>query len=176
MSAVLLSAVASVLDHMARSHLLGLVALLAYGIALGLITWGVALEVRSYRRLSAVDALRRALHQPGTPADAVRSSCLTWLDTLGPALPDAASARTALDICKSSEDVRAMLRHQVLEPLRLQARQAGQRAGLQGAALVAITPSPALDGFVSGLRALALLREVAGLYGLRPGATVTGSP
>lgn len=172
-SAALLSAVASVLDHMARSRLLGLVALLAYGGALGLIAWGAALEMRSYRRLSALDALRRALQQPGIPADVVRSSCLAWLDTLGPALPDAVTAQAALNACASADEVRAMLRHQVLDPLRVQARHAGQRAALQGVALVAITPSPALDGLVSSLRALALLREVAGLYGLRPGATVT---
>lgn len=172
-SAVLLSAVASVLDHMARSRLLGVVALLAYGTALGLIAWGAALELRSYRRLAAVDVLRRVLQQPEAPVDEVRASCLAWLDTLGPGLPGAAAARAALITCTSAEEVRATLRRRVLELLRLQARQAGQRAGLQGGALVAIMPSPALGGFASGLRALGLIREVAGLYGLRPGVTVT---
>lgn len=172
-SAVLLSAAASVLDHMARSHVLGLVALFAYGTALGLIAWGVALEVRSYRRLKAVDALRRVLHRSEASVDEMRASCLAWLNTLGPTLPGAVTARAALNDCRSVQEVRAALRQRVLEPLRLQARHAGQRAGLQGGALVAITPSPALGGFASGLRALALIREVAGLYGLRPGTTVT---
>ena len=174
-SAVLLSAVASVLDHMARSRLLGLAALLAYGAALGLIAWGATLEVRSYRRLAAVDALRQALRQPGASVDEMRRSCLVWLDGLGSGLPDAAAARAALAGCVSAAEVRATLRRRVLEPQRLQARQAGQRAGVQGAALVAVTPSPALDGLASGLRALGLIREVAGLYGLRPGTAVTAA-
>jgi len=57
--------------------------------------------------------------------------------------------------------------------LRQATRRFGDRAALEGGALVAISPSPALDGVVAGLRGLSLLRQVAALHGLRPGAAVT---
>lgn len=160
-------------DQMARSPLLGAATLALYAATLGALGWGIALELRAYHRLAAVDGLRRLLLDPACPADAARRASRAWLEGVARHLPHAAAARAALDACTNADEVRATLRHLVLEPLRERARCLGQRAGLQGAALVAVTPSAALDGLVAGLRALALIREVAGLYGLRPGASVT---
>jgi putative membrane protein len=39
--------------------------------------------------------------------------------------------------------------------------------------IVAVSPSPALDGVLAGLRGLSLLRQVATLHGMRPGGAVT---
>ena len=44
---------------------------------------------------------------------------------------------------------------------------------LEGGLVVAISPSPALDGVLAGLRGLSLLRQVAAIHGRRPGAAVT---
>ena len=44
---------------------------------------------------------------------------------------------------------------------------------MQGGVVVAISPSPALDGVLAGLRGLSLLRQVAAIHGMRPGAAVT---
>ncbi|MGH7095871.1 MAG: DUF697 domain-containing protein [Stellaceae bacterium] len=44
---------------------------------------------------------------------------------------------------------------------------------MEGGAAVAITPSEVLDGLFAGLRAITLIRRIAQLYGLRPGAAVT---
>ena len=38
--------------------------------------------------------------------------------------------------------------------------------------VVAISPSPALDGVLAGLRGLLLLRQVAAIHGMRPGGAV----
>jgi hypothetical protein len=51
-----------------------------------------------------------------------------------------------------------MLGHCAIEPLREQAK--------------AIIPSLALEGLAAGLRSLNLIREIATLYGLRPGLSV----
>jgi putative membrane protein len=67
----------------------------------------------------------------------------------------------------------AVLRDRVVRSLQESARQAGNRAAIQEGAVVAITPSSALDGILAGLRALALIRQVARIYGLRPGPAVT---
>jgi uncharacterized membrane protein YcjF (UPF0283 family) len=39
--------------------------------------------------------------------------------------------------------------------------------------MVAIIPSPALEGLAAGLRSLKLIWEIAALYGLRPGVSLT---
>ena len=75
--------------------------------------------------------------------------------------------------CTTTDEVRAMLAHRAIEPLREQATAIGARAASQGAAMVAIIPSPALEGLAAGLRSLKLIREIASLYGLRPGVSVT---
>lgn len=40
---------------------------------------------------------------------------------------------------------------------------------------MAISPSPALDVVLAGLRGLSLLRQVAAVHGMHPGAAVTSS-
>lgn len=62
---------------------------------------------------------------------------------------------------------------EVSEPLRQTSRVAGQRAALEGGVMVAISPSPALDGVLAGLRGLSLVRQVAQIHGLRPNLAVT---
>ena len=69
--------------------------------------------------------------------------------------------------------LRAVLRRQVAGPLRQASRVAGQRAALEGGVMVAISPSPALDGVLAGLRGLSLVRQVAQIHGLRPNLAVT---
>ena len=57
--------------------------------------------------------------------------------------------------------------------MRKATHRAGRRAALEGGALIAITPSPALEGAIAALRGAALLRQVASIYGIRPGLMVT---
>lgn len=168
-----LAMVGFVLDQMARSPALGAVTLAVVLVAVAAILWGLLLELRSYRRLARVDRIRALLRQPGCPVEEARRACAQWLDTVAAHLPDPLGTRGALDACRSTDEVRAMMRHQPLEILRAKAKAVGTRAGLQAGFLVAITPSPALDGLVAGLRSLSLIRQVAALYGLRPGLSVT---
>ena len=58
----------------------------------------------------------------------------------------------AMNGCTTTDEVRAMLAHRAIEPLREQATAIGTRAASQGAAMVAIIPSPALEGLAAGLR------------------------
>ncbi|WP_043838683.1 DUF697 domain-containing protein [Muricoccus aerilatus] len=69
--------------------------------------------------------------------------------------------------------LRAALRKHLAGHLREATRAAGNRAALEGGVVVAISPSPALDGVLAGLRGLSLLRQVAAIHGMRPGAAVT---
>lgn len=170
---LVLSMAGFAVDQFARSQVLGILTLAAYGIGGGLLLWGVQMEVSAYRRLTRVDALRAMLARPGVPLEAARSAARAWLATVPAALPDPAGTSAALERCISVEELAAILRNGALDPLRAQARRLGRDAAIQGGLLVAITPSPALDGLIAGLRSLRLVRQVASLYGLRPGPSVT---
>jgi len=169
----LLALTGFVVDQMARSVVLGWASLAIVTAGILAVLWGVTREIRSYRRLTRVDALRAKLRPPAVPIEIARTECAAWLKTVADNLSDPEQIRLAMNGCATTDEIRAMLAHRVIEPLREQATALGARAASQGAALVAIIPSPALDGLAAGLRSLKLIRDVAALYGLRPGVSVT---
>ena len=169
----LLSLIGFVIDQMARSAALGFVSLGVATAGVGAILWGIGREIRAFRRLKHVDELRKKLRPPAVPVEIARRECEAWLKTVAHKLRDPDQVRLAMNGCATTEEVRAMLSHRAVEPLREQASAIGARAASQGAALVAIIPSPALEGLAAGLRSLSLIREIATLYGLRPSLTVT---
>jgi putative membrane protein len=169
----LLSLIGFVVDQMARSTVLGWVSLLTVTAGVLAITYGIGREIRSFRCLARVDTLRRKLRPPAVSVEIARAECTAWLQTVAHKLVDPDSVRLALNGCTTTDEVCAMLAHRAIEPLREQATAIGARAASQGAALVAIIPSPALEGLAAGLRSLKLIREIASLYGFRPGVTVT---
>jgi len=169
----LLSLIGFVADQMARSPVLGWASLATVTAGLLAVLCGITREVRSYRRLIRVDALRAKLRPPAVPVEVARAECAAWLKTVAHRLADPDQVRLAMNGCATTDEVRAMLAHRAIEPLREQATAIGARAASQGAAMVAIIPSPALEGLAAGLRSLKLIREIASLYGLRPGMSVT---
>ncbi len=169
----LLSLIGFVVDQMARSPVLGWASLATVAAGVFAVLLGVGREVRSYRRLTRVDALRSKLRPPAVPVELARAECAAWLETVAHRLAEPEQVRLAMNGCASTDEVRAMLAHRAVEPLREQAMAIGTRAASQGAAMVAIIPSPALEGLAAGLRSLKLIREIATLYGLRPGLSVT---
>lgn len=168
-----LSFIGFVVDQMARSTALGWASLVTVAAGVLAVLYGVAREVRSYQRLTRVDGLRNKLRPPTVPVEVARAECTAWLETVAAKLADPESVRLAMNGCTTTDEVRAMLAHRAIEPLRDQATAIGARAASQGAAMVAIIPSPALEGLAAGLRSLKLIREIASLYGLRPGLSVT---
>ncbi len=169
----LLSLIGFVFDQMGRSAVLGWTSLAIVIAGILAVLSGIAREIRSYRRLARVDSLRARLRPPGVSVEIARAECTAWLKTVADKLADPDQVRLAMNGCATTEEVRAMLAHRAIEPLRQQATAIGTRAASQGAAMVAIIPSPALEGLAAGLRSLKLIREIASLYGLRPGLSVT---
>ena len=169
----ILSMIGFVVDQMARSAALGLTTAGVFSVAAAAIIWGALIEVRSYRRLTVVDRMRVRLRDPACPVEDARHFARFWLASIAARVPQADALQAALDACRTTEEIRALLRHRPLRVLREKARLLGTRAGTQAGFIVAITPSPALDGLIAGLRSLSLIREVAALYGLRPGPAVT---
>jgi putative membrane protein len=157
----------------AASQFDGIVTLAVFGTGLLLLAGGAWHELRAYRRLRRVDALRTLLHGKDSPLEPAKALCRPWLDALvrqgslmGTVLP-------AMEAASSMPHLRAVLRQQAEAPLRQGARQIGRTMALQGGLLTALCPSPALDGVLALLKGLQLVRAVARLYGLRPGPAMT---
>lgn len=153
-----LSAIGFVQDSFARSTMTGWLAVVLLGGGLFAVLWGVGIEVRAFQRLLRVEALRELLANDESPVDPARALTLEWLDGLSERFPDLSSVREAVAAAPDVALLRAALRRHLAEPLRQATRRAGDRAALEGGALVAISPSPALDGMLAGLRDVALLR------------------
>ena len=91
-----------------------------------------------------------------------RALALEWLGSLA-RMPDLAQAREAVTAAPDVPLLRAVLRRHLAGPLN-----SATRAALEGGVVVAISPSPALDGVLAGLRGLSLLQQVAAIHGMRP--------
>ncbi|MCC6720446.1 MAG: DUF697 domain-containing protein [Acetobacteraceae bacterium] len=155
----------------ARAPALGAAAMLALAAAAAMVGWGLWAEWRGFRSLARVDRLRR--HLAGDRLAPARATASAWVAQVAPRLRDGAAAKAAVAAAADMAELRAALRHAVIVPLAEAAGQLGTRAALQAGGLVALCPHPALDGLIVGLRGLRLVREVAALYGLRPGTLAT---
>lgn len=129
-----------------------------------LIVRGVARELRGLATLATVDRLRAALASGET--ERAKRAARDWagrietdagLDAAIAAAPDAAS-------------VAALLRAGPGATLAARADALGRAAAVQAFAAAAASPSAALDAVIVVWRGLRLIREVASLYGVRPGA------
>lgn len=163
-----LSGVAFVQDLFARSTTLGGLAVAGLGAGLGMLGVAALGETRAYRGLARVEHLRGTLAGP-TQLAAMRAAARDWVGTIRANLPDPEAVLREVEAAGSPDALLALLRARVSVPLDQAAGRIGRQAALEGAALVAILPHPALDGLFAGLRGLRVIRQVAALYGLRPG-------
>lgn len=158
-----------VADQFARAPWLGWSTLGVTAAGIGLIGVAAWRELRFLHRLDDVDRLRAAFADPTRSRTAARR----WLATLPQAETIAPSLSVAIDATDSPEAVLALLRAGPGKILDAEAQALGRVAGLQVLAVTAAVPSPALDGAVVTLRGIRLVRQVASLYGLRPGTLGT---
>jgi putative membrane protein len=160
---------AIVSTEMSRGGVIGWAALAGLAAAVLCLATGLALEGRGLARLHAVDRLRRLLAETGGPIAPARAATLAWLARLPEV--DAATAGAVRDAV-SVAGLRTALQATVLPGLQERARAAGLRAAIEGGALVAVLPSEALDGLAGAWRGFVVVRQIAAIYGLRPGPAV----
>ena len=168
-----LSVVELVLAAFDRAPLYGWAAAAVLAGAVAMLLAAGAHEWRAWRALARVDRLRALLAAESGAIGPAQAAVLDWLTRLAPGLGETETARQAVLKAASVAELRAALQHHVAARLAESAAQAGQRAAVQAGALVALAPHPALDALLVGLRGLRLVREVAALHGLRPGALAT---
>jgi putative membrane protein len=141
----------------------GWVSLLIPVVGLGLIGVSIARELRGVAALHRVDQLRAEF--ASGEAARVEKAARRWLE----ALPQYAAILPALTVADTPESVLALLRAGPLQALREATDLLGRTAALQSVAIVAATPSPALDTLTVGWCGVRLIRQVAALHGMRPG-------
>ena len=158
-----------VADQFARAPWLGWTTLGVAGLGIGLIVLAGLREWRFIHRLDDVDRRRADFADPARARDAARS----WLAGLPQAEMLAPGLVRAIDASDSPDAIMALLRAGPGRILDAEAQALGRVAALQVLAITAAVPSPALDGLVVTLRGVRLVRQVASLYGLRPGTLGT---
>lgn len=154
-----------VADQFARAPWLGWLTLSVATSGVALIGAAAWRELAFLNRLDAVDRLREDLADPAR----AKAAAKTWLS----GLPAAQSIAPALDATHSPEAIMTLLRAGPGRILQAESQALGRSAALQMLAVTAAIPAPALDGVIVTLRGIRLVRQVASLYGFRPGTLGT---
>jgi putative membrane protein len=150
-----------VAEQFARAAWLGWLTLGVAAGGFGLVGAGIWRELRGLFALHGVDTLRGDLADPSR----VHAAALRWVATL----PEGETMRGAIAACNDPDAVIALLRAGPLDTMRGRADALGRAAATQVFALTAIAPSAAYDALVIAWRGTRLVREVAQLYGMKPG-------
>ena len=127
----------------------------------GLLGAGLWRELRALFALRRVDQLRADL--ASGEAGRIVTAAREWAAEADPAL------LPALRAVNDPDAALALLRAGPGQRLREAAEALGRTAAVQVVAGIAAMPSPALDVALVGWRGVRLVRQVAALYGVRPG-------
>ncbi len=156
-----------VADQFGRATWLGWATLGVAGAGFGLVGVGGWRELRALMALRRVDGLRASL--ASSDAARVMAAAQAWVRTV----PGGSAIEPALRTVNDPDAALALLRAGPSETLLNAADRLGRVAAIQAVAGIAAIPSPALDALFIGWRGLRLVRQVAALYGVRPGALAT---
>jgi putative membrane protein len=129
----------------------------------GLLFAAVGRELRGLFALGRVDRLRTAFGSGD--AGRIHAAARSWVALL----PEAERLRPAIDAANDPDAILALLRTGPVAALRARSDALGRTAAFQMAAGIAATPAPALAVLLISWRGLRLVRQVAALYGMRPG-------
>ncbi|MBV8913353.1 MAG: DUF697 domain-containing protein [Acetobacteraceae bacterium] len=157
----LLGAANFVTDQFTRSAWLGWVTLVLAACGFALLGAGLWRELRALFALRHVDRLRADL--ASGEATRITVAARIWAAETAPDL------LPALRAVNDPDAALALLRAGPGERLREAADALGRTAAVQVVAGIAAMPSPALDVGLVAWRGVRLMRQVATLYGVRPG-------
>jgi len=146
-----------------RWNVLGWIGLAGLLVALALIGVGISREFRSVWALRRVDHLRAEL--ASGEMERVRHAAQRWLE----GLPEHTGILPALAGTDTPEAIFALLRSGPGKNLQEATDVLGRSAALQSVAIVAATPSSAMDVLTIGWCGVRLIRQVAALHGMSPG-------
>ena len=156
-----------VADQFARAAWLGWVTLVVAVAGFALLGAGVWREVAALWALERVDRMRADFRSG--EAGRVMAAARAWAGRA----PGGESLLPALAVVNDPDAGLALLRAGPGRALRDSADALGRVAAVQVVAGIAAMPSPALDVALVAWRGVRLVRQVAALYGVRPGVLGT---
>jgi putative membrane protein len=133
----------------------------------GLVGLGFWRELSALAALRSVDRLRAAL--AGNDAVARAKAARAWVSHL----PEGPALLPAINAINDPDAILALLRSGPAATLRVSADALGRSAAYQSVAGIAAMPSAGLAALFVAWRGLRLVRQVASLYGMRPGLFAT---
>ena len=157
-----LSAVNFIADQFARGPVQGWATLGILGLGVVLLAGGVWRELRGLWSIRHTDVARAAFARSDLAK--AKAEALRWAASVEQAAPLQPAIRDA----RSIEALAAILAP-VQETLTAEAAGLGRAAAMQAFAMTAVSPSAGLDVVIFAWRGVRLVRQVAGLFGLRPG-------
>ena len=158
----------------ARGTGVGALAALAVAAGVGGALYWLTAELRGLFRLRSTERLRRLI--PSALASELKPEIDAVAAILAhdPLLSEAVhSYRAVLEPHHTGEDALELFSRFVLAPADQLAQAAIRRAAAQAFAINAISPTVLLDTLLFAARALRLIREIAEVYGQRPGLAGT---
>lgn len=135
--------------------------------ALAALAWSTVREWKGLSALSNADKLRQGLLSDDL--EVAKKHAHKWLATIGASN----ETITTIALAKDAATLRSLLRTGPLAILNEKADAEGRAAALQVLAATAVSPWAGLDGLIVIWRGLRLVRRIAEIYGLRPGALGT---
>lgn len=169
-----LNAYFTLMDYYGRGWIPGLIATIPMLAVAGTLLWFCGRELRGYWSLRAVDHLRQQashLQKAREPGDALAFAHRVAHLYRGDADIQARfqAFLEGYSDTHAQAEVLAIFSRDVLRPLDERAYQVITRCGIQSATLTAVSSLASLDMLLSLWRNLRMLRELASIYGLRPG-------
>jgi putative membrane protein len=168
-----------VFDQFARDPALGWATAAVTAVGVGAIGVWIAAELRALARLRRLPEVQ-AHFTPAAVEDEPPELVVAALEEAGRALGHRGPVRAALAAWRRQVQPHhapmqtiELFEQTVLRPLDLEAERATWRAVGQVFAINVVSPSSALDTLVFVWRSLRLMREVATIYGHRPGLAAT---
>jgi len=156
-----------VADQFARAAWLGWITLGVACAGFGLLGVGIWRELRALMVLRRVDDLRAGLASGN--AGRIVASATAWSRIV----PGGSAIGPGLRAVNDPDAAIALLRAGPSQTLGEAADRLGRIAAVQVVAGIAAIPSPALDVLFVAWRGVRLVRQVAALYGVRPGVLAT---
>ncbi len=161
-----------------RSLVLGAAfSLLIGATAAALLSW-IALEIRQIRKLGAVEAVR--VHAAEAMARDGHGGAMSFLAEARRALAGRPAVARRFDRLEdmvletmSDRDALELFRREILLPLDAEAYAAVRRAAQWTAIGVSASPVAGLDALIALWRSLRMIRQIAEVYGVRPGPIAT---
>ena len=163
----ILGAANFVADQFARATWLGWLTAAVAATGFGLAGTGIWRELRALLALDRVDRLRADL-QSGDATRMVEAARI-WAGRV----PAGAGLLPALRMVNDPDAALALLRAGPSQALRDASEALARGAAVQVVAGIAAVPSPSLDVLLVAWRGTRLVRQIAALYGVRPGVLGT---